>query len=263
MVVPQDACKSLDDDIMTSIEPFYIDDLKKFHLGYITGFLAEVGDEIEENLERKAKKRALLHAIPKINFKIKHAEHISKGYIDVDFSSAFSQRVFLPVWLLNSWYGGKKYSYVVNGQTGKISGEIPLDKPKFYAFFFIIGVINFLLPALVIKTFSEDMSGEEAGNIIAPLIAFIWGGYFIWITWLKYKYKNHREVINNKIIDGIDEQVEYKEFKSRKEYISFYTDDDLKKLELKVNSNGINDEELTKSLIDTKNRKKNVEYFFS
>ena len=36
----------------------------------------------------------------------------------------------LPVWLLNTTYGGKKYLYAVNGQTGRVSGTLPVDKKK-------------------------------------------------------------------------------------------------------------------------------------
>ena len=35
-----------------------------------------------------------------------------------------------PVWLLNTTYGGKKYLYAVNGQTGRVSGTLPVDKKK-------------------------------------------------------------------------------------------------------------------------------------
>jgi hypothetical protein len=33
--------------------------------------------------------------------------------------------VLLPAYIINCQYGGKKYQYVVNGQTGKIVGDLP------------------------------------------------------------------------------------------------------------------------------------------
>ena len=36
--------------------------------------------------------------------------------------------VLLPAYIINCQYGGQKYQYAVNGQTGKIVGELPSSK---------------------------------------------------------------------------------------------------------------------------------------
>ena len=33
-----------------------------------------------------------------------------------------------PVWLLNTTWNGKKYTFAMNGQTGKFVGDLPVDK---------------------------------------------------------------------------------------------------------------------------------------
>ncbi len=33
-----------------------------------------------------------------------------------------------PVWLLNTTWNGQKYTFAMNGQTGKFIGDLPLDK---------------------------------------------------------------------------------------------------------------------------------------
>ena len=35
---------------------------------------------------------------------------------------------FYPVWLLNTTWNGEKYTFAMNGQTGKFVGNLPLDK---------------------------------------------------------------------------------------------------------------------------------------
>ena len=37
----------------------------------------------------------------------------------------------LPVWLLNLKYKDRIYHFAVNGQTGKVTGELPVDKGMF------------------------------------------------------------------------------------------------------------------------------------
>ena len=36
----------------------------------------------------------------------------------------------LPVWYLNTSWKGNKYTFAMNGQTGKLVGDLPLDKAK-------------------------------------------------------------------------------------------------------------------------------------
>jgi hypothetical protein len=36
-----------------------------------------------------------------------------------------------PVWLLNTTWNGKKYTFAMNGQTGKMIGNLPMDKKAF------------------------------------------------------------------------------------------------------------------------------------
>ena len=38
--------------------------------------------------------------------------------------------VLLPVWMLNTKYNGKLYTFAMNGQTGKIVGTLPICKKR-------------------------------------------------------------------------------------------------------------------------------------
>ena len=42
----------------------------------------------------------------------------------------------LPVWLLSKKYKDKIYTFAMNGQTGKIVGELPIDKSKAFKYLF-------------------------------------------------------------------------------------------------------------------------------
>ena len=39
----------------------------------------------------------------------------------------------LPVWFMTSRYKGKAYSFAINGQTGKMSGKLPISRLRFAA----------------------------------------------------------------------------------------------------------------------------------
>ena len=46
----------------------------------------------------------------------------------------------LPVWLLNTKWQGKDFLFAMNGQTGKMVGDLPVDKKKYWLTFFAIGL---------------------------------------------------------------------------------------------------------------------------
>ena len=53
--------------------------------------------------------------------------YIPFGYI-TDIKNGVAKYALYPVWLLNTTWNGKQYSFAMNGQTGKFAGDLPLDK---------------------------------------------------------------------------------------------------------------------------------------
>lgn len=46
-----------------------------------------------------------------------------------------------PVWVLNTTWKGEKYTFAMNGQTGKMVGDLPADQGAFWKFVGLRGVI--------------------------------------------------------------------------------------------------------------------------
>jgi hypothetical protein len=66
-----------------------------------------------------------------------------------DFSSDQQTYVLLPVWMLISKYDGKDYLFAMNGQTGKIVGELPVSSKQAAKWFGIIFCITFIIAAIL------------------------------------------------------------------------------------------------------------------
>lgn len=126
--IPTDASVRIDNKLMEAIEPFDYSDLKDYNPAYMAGYLAEQSDEeitkMDEIAETKCKTamdgeaKGLFASYGALS--TKSANHrITKHTKDY---------CMLPVWILNVKHGGKKYQYAINGQTGKVTGKLPLNK---------------------------------------------------------------------------------------------------------------------------------------
>ena len=58
--------------------------------------------------------------------------------MNIHHSSA--KYVLLPVWILNTRYNGRIYTFAMNGQTGKLIGDLPISAKRFWGWFLKISV---------------------------------------------------------------------------------------------------------------------------
>ena len=134
--VPVDASSKMPDDYMDSIEPFDYSELKPFSKAYLPGFLADRYDVTVEQANERADKRFIYSLEAAFEGTLKHYT----TYLPYDGNPVSIERgkvhyALLPVWLLNVKWNGGDYLFAVNGQTGKICGQLPVSKGKAWAFF--------------------------------------------------------------------------------------------------------------------------------
>lgn len=147
--IPVDGSKRFQNDIMNSIEPFDYKDIKDFNYSYLSGFLSEKYDVSMEEAKTDSVERA------KQSFKNQMVKDI-RGYDSVSVSSSNinledlkNSYALLPVWMLNIKYKDKIYTFAMNGQTGKMIGNIPIDKLKAVVIWFIIAIVTFVIGFLI------------------------------------------------------------------------------------------------------------------
>lgn len=131
-MIPADGSSKMDDAYMDAIEPFDYNELIDFDAAYLSGYLADKYDvDIEQNK-------------PRLNERIENstADAFRKtvtGYTAVSVADknvgvydGKAKYALFPVWLLNTKYKDKMYTFAMNGQTGKLVGNLPVDKKKFW-----------------------------------------------------------------------------------------------------------------------------------
>ena len=136
-----DASKKMDDALMDSIEPFDYADLRDFTASYLPGFFAEVYDVSTEECYERARVRAENTAIDQIRNSVGGYESVTVINKKVRHSNDKVTYAFMPVWVLSTKWRDKNYIFAMNGQTGKMVGNLPVDKGLFWKYFFGITAI--------------------------------------------------------------------------------------------------------------------------
>lgn len=128
--VPFDGEKHIADRLMSAAEPFDFSELVRFKAEYLQGFFAEKYDllpiDMTDRIYRRLDKYSLA-VCNEITFGFDSFEPDAERSI-TKYRNQEIKYALLPVWFLSIEYNGIRYQYIVNGQTGKVSGEFPYEK---------------------------------------------------------------------------------------------------------------------------------------
>lgn len=151
--VPVDGSSKMADDLMESIEPFNFSEAVDFQTAYLAGYLADrydvtAQDSIARANERIKKSTEEAFASTVHGYSGVHTEHSS-----VQFRGGSAKYALYPVWILNSTYKDKNYTFAMNGQTGKFVGDLPMDKGAFWKWWTLVAGIASAISFLIIFLF--------------------------------------------------------------------------------------------------------------
>lgn len=133
--VPVDASSKMPDDYMDSIEPFDYRELKPFSAAYLPGFLADKFDVAAEECGKRVDQRVRESLMYAIRNSVGGYETCSQVDADVNVNRGKVKYALLPVWLLSTRWNNKNYLFAMNGQTGKMVGDLPSSPKRRLAWF--------------------------------------------------------------------------------------------------------------------------------
>lgn len=138
------ASRGLGVKLLSGILPFGLDALHRYDAGYLAGFVAERYQVDLPDSWRQA--QDLMHQ--ELYGRCAH-EVPGDTHRNLNVNTAFNQSTFkhllLPVWVSAYQYGGKVYRFLVNGQTGRVSGEAPWSWWKIIGFILMLAAIGGLI----------------------------------------------------------------------------------------------------------------------
>ena len=176
--IPYDASSAFDDSLADEIAPFHLKNMKDFDPAYLAGFYADCADVEDTAYEKDVIERAGNQAID-----VASKSCAKKNRIDLKFPLKQEeqnellgteiidrQATLFPVWFL-TWRKKDRVAYaVVNGETGKISADIPVDLKRYLLYTGISAAVLFLLLNFFVSTTAQTaLMIASALSVIAGL----------------------------------------------------------------------------------------------
>lgn len=128
--IPVDASVSMDNSIMDLLEPYDYNALQEFEEKYMSGFQGEVFSENGDSLEKRASDKARSDSKTLLRDSVQGYSSLTQEDYRINLTEKARKYALLPVWVYDFQYQGKTYQFHVNGESGKVIGEAPVNKQK-------------------------------------------------------------------------------------------------------------------------------------
>lgn len=176
--VPADGSANMPDDLMESIEPFDHEKSVDFTTAYLSGYVADKYDVEQETVRPRVRKR-MAESTADVFATTVHHDTVNLESSNIKAKSSTVNYTLYPVWLLSTEWNNKRFMFAMNGQTGKMVGNLPLDTVRLGAVSAVVFGI-FAAIALGLFIFTEDFSLTGVGIIlvIGAIVSALIFAYF-------------------------------------------------------------------------------------
>ncbi|MGN0687384.1 MAG: hypothetical protein ACI4KA_04680 [Oscillospiraceae bacterium] len=139
--VPVDGSSKMPDDLMESIEPYSFAEAKPFDTAYLSGYLADKYDVTAEQSVDRANTRIKDSVRDELRRTVTGYDTVTEQSESLRLTNGRTRYVLCPVWILSTKWNGQSFLFAMNGQTGKLVGDLPVDMGKFWRFLGLFSVI--------------------------------------------------------------------------------------------------------------------------
>lgn len=129
------ALKSSNTELMEGVQPFGIA-TKKFDTKFLAGFQAQMRDIEKDEMSQSIPAILDNECRNQLFASCHNGTIVGEPTINRTVTKTNSDYVLLPVWVMTYYYGSSKnkYYFSINGQNGKVCGNLPVDTGKLALF---------------------------------------------------------------------------------------------------------------------------------
>lgn len=113
------------EELMSSLEPYNFDELVDFNHAYLSGCYAEKYDITEEDAYVSANEYTMNQCVDMSKKEVGH-QVCEVNQNNLYLSKKSTNCIMLPVYMVQVKYKDRDYTFVMNGQTGKVDGNLPV-----------------------------------------------------------------------------------------------------------------------------------------
>lgn len=147
--VPVDGSSKMANDLMESIEPYDLTKAVDFQTAYLAGYLADKFDVVADDCKERANDRIRTSTESAFAATTAGYATVFPEHTDIHLRGGRVRYGLLPVWILTTRYQNKAYTFAMNGQTGKMVGNLPIDWKLFVSYLLAIGLGSGALISLI------------------------------------------------------------------------------------------------------------------
>lgn len=140
------ALQKTDRELVESVQPYRMDALVPFSMGYLSGFMAERRDMEKEAFEERTREQRDGMLKRALRSEAAAYDTLTGESLAAEAEKETWEYAMFPVWMVTyQGKNGKTYYYAMNGQSGRVSGEFPIVKGRLFLTAFFCGLAAFLL----------------------------------------------------------------------------------------------------------------------
>ena len=143
--IPADGSAKMPDAHMDAIEPFNFDELVPFSVAYLPGYLAERYDQEAGTCQPRAVRRMKGSLEDELQATVTGYDDVTQESINANSEITGLSQALFPVWLLHTLYKDEDFLFAMNGQTGRLVGDLPVSPLKvvlwFLGIFLVVGAV--------------------------------------------------------------------------------------------------------------------------
>jgi len=152
--VPVDGSSKMPDAHMDAIEPFNFAELTPFSTAYLPGYMADKYDMDAEACSKRANERITESTERAFASTTQGYSTLEREYSNIVLKKGDIKYALIPVWMLSTKWEKKDFLFVMNGQTGRLIGDLPVDRGKFWLWFLCLAGIMMGILALILLVLS-------------------------------------------------------------------------------------------------------------
>lgn len=158
-----------DQGMLRKIEPFDTQKLLPYKAEYLSGWAAEAYRTPLADAWKSGQELIRKDEHGKCERQVPGDTHRNLN-VNTSLSSTTYKHVLLPVFLANYGYNNKQYHFMVNGQTGEVQGQAPIDWVKVI----IVVVIALVILGIILAVLSQ--ADSSSSSLLQPYLhhAFLW-----------------------------------------------------------------------------------------